>query len=217
MNMRSVLIPLAAFAVTVTGASAFNSEVLQKAGLTDEQISAFEEAKELRKSGDKDAARDVLEDAGIDMGVMEKVRIAMSKQHEAVREAVENNDYPAFLNAIAGSPLADIIDTKAEFARFVEAHNLLEDGDREAAKEIFDELGIKGPGKFVMKFKGDKEPPFFSQLTAEQKTEMKAAFVAHDHEKVQEILAAAGIEMPKKSEGRGFGWGRGMKGEDDDE
>lgn len=215
--MRSVLIPLAAFAVTVTGASAFNSEVLQKAGLTDDQISAFEEAKELRKSGDKDGARDVLEEAGIDMDVMERVRNAMHDQHEALMEAVENNDYPAFLKAIEGSPLADIIDTEAEFKKFVEAHDLLKDGDREAAKAIFDELGIEGHGKFVMKFKGDKEPPFFDKLTDAQKAEVKAAFEAKDHEKVRSILEAAGISMPEKSQGRGFGWGHGNKDKDQDD
>ena len=39
MNIKSVLIPVAAFAVTVSGVSAFNSDLLERAGLTEEQIS----------------------------------------------------------------------------------------------------------------------------------------------------------------------------------
>ncbi|OGG41791.1 hypothetical protein A2837_01085 [Candidatus Kaiserbacteria bacterium RIFCSPHIGHO2_01_FULL_46_22] len=210
MNLRSVLIPVAAFAVTVTGASAFNSELLQKAGLTEDQISAFEEAKELREAGDLDAARDVLEEAGVDEGVMERLRDTMHGHHKALRAAIEDNDYEAFREAIEGSPLADIINTEEEFERFVEAHNLIKNGDKESAKEIFDDLGIEGPGKHIKMFNGDKEPPFFEQLTDEQKEELKAAFESRDHDKVKELLASYGIELPEKSEGKGFGFGRGM-------
>lgn len=210
---------MAAFAVTVTGASAFNSDLLQKAGLKDEQISAFEEAKKLREAGDNDAARDVLEEAGIDGDVMERLRDTMHGEHEAAQTAVENNDYDAFLKAIEGSPLADIINTKEEFTSFVEAHNLMKNGDRDAAKEIFDELGIKGPrdGEHGGRMGDGKEPPFLDQLTDAQKTEIKAAFEARDHDKVKELLTSYGIELPEKAEGRGFGFGRGMDREDDDQ
>lgn len=218
MNIKSVLIPVAAFAVTVTGVSAFNSDLLVKAGLSDEQIDAFEEAKELRESGDKDGARDVLKEAGIDETVMDKLRGAMREKHSAVKEAVESNDFEAFKVAVAGSPLAEIIDTKEEFAKFVEAHNLMKDGNREGAKTIFDELGIEGREGHGGPMSGDgKEPPFFEKLTDEQKTEIKAAFEARDHDKVKELLTSYGIELPEKAEGHGFGFGRGMDREDDDQ
>ncbi len=149
MKLKTALIPIAAFAVTVTTASAFNTDVLEQAGLSDDQISAFEEAKELRESGDREGARDVLVEAGIDEETMHSIREAMKEfrdeRRDAVHEAVENEDYDAFLEAIAGSPLADIIDTEEEFKSFIEAHELMQAGDREAAKEIFDELGLERP------------------------------------------------------------------------
>ncbi len=41
MNAKSLLIPIAAFALTVTGAQAFNGQILQEAGLIEDQIVAF--------------------------------------------------------------------------------------------------------------------------------------------------------------------------------
>lgn len=143
MNPKSLLIPIAAFAVTVTGAQAFNSDVLVRAGLDETQIAAFEQARELRKGGDKEGARDVLIEAGVDENTVAAVRDAMHKErdamHEAMEIALEANDYDAFKTAIEGSPLADIITTEADFLLFKEAHD-----HREAARDIMEELGIKG-------------------------------------------------------------------------
>lgn len=145
---KALLIPIAAFAVTVTGASAFNSSVLENAGLDTQQIAAFEQAHELRKDGDKEGARDILVDAGIDMDTMHSVRDAMKEHreemHEAVKEALEEGDYDAFLNAVENSPLADKIDSLEEFELFMEAHELREAGDRDGAREIMEELGFEG-------------------------------------------------------------------------
>ncbi len=152
MLMKTILIPLAAFAVTVTGASAFNADMLKRAGLNDEQIAAFEEAKELKEAGDKEAARDVLLAAGVDEKVIKQVREAMRESMSAAREAIESGDYAAFSAAVEGSPLAEIIDSEAEFDRLVEAHALLRSGDHEAARDIFEELGFPGHG-FISKAK----------------------------------------------------------------
>jgi len=145
---KALLIPIAAFAVTVTGASAFNSSVLENAGLDTQQIAAFEQAHELRKDGDKDAARDVLVEAGVDMDTMKEVHEAMKGHREEMKEAVkvalQDGDYDAFLEAVEGSPVADIVDSPEEFALFTEAHDLREAGDREAAREIMEELGFEG-------------------------------------------------------------------------
>jgi uncharacterized protein YgbK (DUF1537 family) len=145
---KALLIPVAAFAVTVTGASAFNSEVLERAGLNDTQISAFEEAHELRIEGDREAAREVIVDAGIDQDTLESVREAMKEHRQetrtAISEAVEDEDYDAFQEAIEGTPLADLITSEDDFELFVEAHELREAGDKEAAKEIMEDLGFEG-------------------------------------------------------------------------
>jgi len=145
---KALLIPIAAFAVTVTGASAFNSEVLENAGLNDDQISAFEQAHELRKDGEREAARDIIADAGIDTDTLHEVREAMKEHRESMRtavdQAVEGSDYNAFLEAIEGSPLVDIITSEDDFELFVEAHGLREAGDKEAAREIMEDLGFEG-------------------------------------------------------------------------
>ncbi len=147
MNAKALLIPLAAFAVTATGVSAFNSQVLEDAGLSGNQISAFEEAHERRKEGDRDGARGILEGAGIDLETLENIREAHREyrhgHQEAIHSAVEANDYGAFKDAIEDSPLKDIITTESDFDKFVEAYTLREEGEYDAAKDILTDLGIE--------------------------------------------------------------------------
>ncbi len=208
MLTKTILIPLAAFAVTVTGASAFNSDMLKRAGLNDDQIAAFEEAKELKEAGEKEKARDVLIAAGVDEEVIRQVREAMRESFDATREAIEANDYAAFRIAAEGSPMLEIIDTEAEFARLVEAHALLRSGNKAGAKDIFDELGFPAHG-FVKPFGDRKEPPFMSRLSDGQKAEIRTAMESRNHGRVTEILAEAGIDLKSghKERGRGFRFG----------
>lgn len=150
---QKIMIPMAAFAVTVTGASAFSSDVLENLNLTDSQISALEEAHELRTEGaDRDEVQALLEDAGIDQDTMREVHEAMheyrDEQRQVVDEALDADDYDAFLAAIEGSPLEDAINSEADFEIFKEAHELMQSGDREAAEELFDELGLERPQGF---------------------------------------------------------------------
>lgn len=144
---KALLIPIAAFAVTVTGAQAFNSQVLEDAGLTSDQVSAFEQAHELRKEGDKEAAKEVIVEAGIDMDAMHAVRDAMKnhrkEMHTAIGEAIADEDYAAFTEAVAQSPIADIVNSEADFAQFSQAYTLREAGDMQAAREIMEDLGFE--------------------------------------------------------------------------
>lgn len=72
----------------------------------------------------------------------------MKENMTAVKEAVENNDYQAWVDAMSEHPHADDLDlSEATFAKFVEAHALMQDRDREGAKAIFEELGLQRPGK----------------------------------------------------------------------
>lgn len=147
--LKKIMIPLAAFAVTVTGASAFTgSGWLQNSNvdLTDTQVSAFEQAREIRQTAN-DEARQVLEKAGVDETKMREIQTAMNEEREVHREAVqtaiENNDYQAFLTAVTDSPMADKITSEADFEKFIEAHGLMQSGDRDGAEEIFTELGVE--------------------------------------------------------------------------
>lgn len=152
--LKKIMIPVAAFAFTVTAASAFQgTEMLSKLniGLTDAQTSALEEAHAIREEAHI-KAKAVLDNAGIDETKMQEIHAAMRElhkvQHDAMKAALESNDYAAFIEAIKDSPLADTIDTEAEFTKLKEAHKLMEAGDKDGAKVIMDELGLEGKGGF---------------------------------------------------------------------
>ncbi len=71
-------------------------------------------------------------------------------KHEAVRVAVENNDYDAWSAAVVGTPRANKI-TVENFAKVVEAHNLRESGDYKSAKEVMKDLGMGKGGMYGSK------------------------------------------------------------------
>jgi hypothetical protein len=210
MNSKSLLIAIAALALTATGAQAFSSNALITAGLTEEQQAAFEVARELRQEGDVTGARDILVEAGIDADTLEKVRTAMHDERDAKREAmraaIESGDYAAFTLAIADSPLADVITTEDDFKSFAEAHELMAAGDKDAAKVIFKELGVHG----LKDMKGHRghgnhgEPPFLDQLTSAQKEAFTVARQANDRDAMEAILDEAGIVKPTKGDAPKF-------------
>ncbi len=154
-STKALLIPIAAFAVTVTGVSAFSPDMLERANLSEEQRSAFEQAYELRKEGNKEGARDVLAQAGVDMEAVKEVHQAIKgkrqEMHEAIEDAMKDGDYEAFLQAVADSPMLEKIDTPEEFDQFTKAYKLKELGDMEGARAIMADLGFDGG---MMKEKG---------------------------------------------------------------
>ncbi|MBP9843213.1 MAG: hypothetical protein KBC62_04385 [Candidatus Pacebacteria bacterium] len=200
---KSLLIAIAAFAVTATGVQAFQgTQFLQRAGLSEEQISAFETARELRKAGDPKAARDILIEAGVDEAVLKSVKDAAKEHRQAIFDAVEAEDYEAFKTAIEGSPLADAIDSEEDFQKFVMAHTLKEEGRWDEAKEILDDLGIEPrermPGMRHGHGMMGGRPPLWEGLTDEQQEALEVARKANDKEAVKAILEEAGIEFPRR-------------------
>lgn len=147
MKAKSLLIPIAAFALSATGVSAFNSDVLKQAGLTENQISAFEQASELRKMGDVYSARTTLLHAGITLETMESMRSAMLAHKDAVRTSIDNavssHDFTAFKQAVKNSPLADIVTSQEDFDVFSQAHLLHLEGKYEDAKKLMADLGYE--------------------------------------------------------------------------
>lgn len=122
MQSKSFLMAVAAFAVTTTGVHAYGgSKILNKAGISEEQIVAFEEARELRRSGDIEAARDRLIEAGIDEGTLKKVHHAR-KHHKF---------------------LEDLTDEQRDAFRVAKQAN-----DRATMQAIIDEAGIVHTHKF---------------------------------------------------------------------
>ncbi len=213
MNSKSLLIAIAALALTATGAQAFSSNALITAGLSEEQRAAFVVARELREEGDVRGARDVLVQAGIDEVTIEKVRSAMKEeyqtQHAAIRAAVLANDFAAFTLAIKDSPLSDLIVTEDDFAAFTEAHALMDAGDNDAATAIFTELGFTDAhhrhhgGRGMMR--GDIHghggaPALREELTEAQIQAFNVARQANDRDAMDAIMEEAGIIKPSKGE-----------------
>lgn len=194
MNSKSLLIAIAALALTATGAQAFSGDMLRRANLTEEQRAAFEVARELQAEGNTEAAKEILLEAGINEEVIERLRSAMAKHgaHQAVHDALAIGDYSAFVLAIAGTPLADIITSEADFERFKEAHDARQVGDRDGAKKIMEELGFPG-------HKQEKEGRrqgfglVMQELSDEQREAFLVAKQANDNEAMKAVLVDAGV------------------------
>lgn len=200
MKSKPFLIAVAAFALTASGVQAFgNTQMLERAGLSGKQISAFEIAREKRQAGDLDGARDVLVEAGVDEEVLQSVHQIARSSREAIHQALESGDYEAFKTLVEGTPLAQDIDTEADFKKFVEAHQLKEDGKWNEAKVILDGLGVEPRQRhFSMGRSGMKMGHEFQNLTDDQSEALQVARQANDKEAAKAILKEAGIEAPHK-------------------
>ncbi|MBP7006954.1 MAG: hypothetical protein KBC44_03090 [Candidatus Pacebacteria bacterium] len=150
MKKSKYLIPALAIGILFSGGAlyAFGGPVWDsetyKSFSTEEQ-SAIKQAFEIRSTANEEA-RTVLEKAGVDMDAMhEAMRKGRGAHHEEMEKIMESGDYQAFLKLTEGSPMADDI-TEAKFNKMVEAHKLMEAGDKEGAREIMDELGVGGKG-----------------------------------------------------------------------
>lgn len=196
-----MLMAIAAFAVTASGVHAFGStELLTKAGLTDDQVVAVQEAQELKASGEFDAAKETLEAAGIDRETMQAIKAAAREAKQAVHDAVEANDYEAFQIAVADSPLAEFITNEAEFEQFVEAHDLRHAGDREGAQELIVGLGIDTDkfGKRHGHRSHGMKARVLEQLSEDQRAALQVAREANDRAAARAILDEAGVERPER-------------------
>ncbi len=154
---KIALATLPMLALIVLGSSVASVYAAPFEGLTEEQRSALLEARELRKEGDAEGARDILKNAGIPLGkfhsrgkdmqgkgMSNTDREQMHVRHEALRDAVEKNDFDAFKAATLDAPFADMV-TPANFAKLVEAHELREAGDKDAARKILEDIGFPRP------------------------------------------------------------------------
>lgn len=188
MNSKALLIAIAAFAVTTTGAHAYGGAILSRAGLNEKQVAAVEEARTLRAVGKFTEARDKLVEAGITEEDLRSVHKVANEARLAIYGAVVHKDYEAFKDAVIGSPLADLITSKVDFEQFCEAHELHTTGEREAAKEIMDELGF---GLGVLQH---HQIPSIIELSQEQREALRVAKQSNDRATIQAIFDEAGYE-----------------------
>ncbi len=191
MHSKHLLIAIAAFAVTATGAQAYiGSDRLTKAGLSTAQVEAFSEARELRMKGKVKEAKDRLLKAGVNEDTIKTIRQAARESHQRLVESVESGDYKAFKEAVSGTPLADIITTENDFLVFREAHILRQEGNFAEAKEMLDDLGVENTMKGYLH---KRHAHRVLDLTPEQQDALRAARQANDQETVEAILSEAGI------------------------
>ncbi len=197
MQSKSLLIALAAFAVTATGVQAYDvsNKYLNQAGITSTQVQALSQARDLRRKGEKDKARDLLVKAGVTEETINSLREAAKSAHNDIEDAVLKADFTAFRQAILGTPLYDIINTEADFALFREAHALKAKGKYQEARGLMSDLGLKpkDQGKTHRFFR----PEIHDELGADEKEAIRAARQANDPETVRAILKEAGYEYHK--------------------
>lgn len=116
--------------------------------INETNFAQFVEAHNLMKNGDFEGAKVIFDQLGIVKPEGRGEGLGGGEHAQAVKDALDNNDYSAWLEAIKDAPNYDELTTainESNFAQLVEAHNLMESGDVDGAKEIFDQLGIKMP------------------------------------------------------------------------
>lgn len=159
INKKKVVSTLALIGLTL-GTTVSAAEVLRKPpmfeNLTVAQQSVLEEAHELHKQGKDEEAIELLEEAGIELPDPKefKERHEERKAHvEKFKTLIEQDDFESFQDLVAGTPMADIIDTEEKFEALVQAHELRIEGKHDEAKEILEEAGLKPFGKKVKNLK----------------------------------------------------------------
>jgi len=109
--------------------------------LTEEQKSVFNQIYDLRINGNFEEANALAEEAGFPkMGMMGRgLKKSQAPYREDVEDAVENNDYQGFLNAVVGLPMEGKI-TSEIFDKMVKMHILREAGNYTEAREVMESL-----------------------------------------------------------------------------
>ena len=191
MQSKSLLIAIAAFALTTSGALAYSgNSVLERADISVEQKVAITRARELKEEGNLLAARDSLVQAGVDEDVLKKLHEAKHQVEREMQAALIAGDYESFMETIADTPLADIVTSEADFEQFRSAQAMKDEGDFSSAREKFAELGVSTKHSYH----GHGKKPFLQELTQEQKEAFAVAKRANDKATMQAILVEAGIE-----------------------
>jgi GNAT superfamily N-acetyltransferase len=194
MQSKSLLIAIAAFAVTTSGVFAYSGDyVLERANLSAEQKTAITRAREQKENGDYNATRDSLVKAGIDEHVLRRLHEAKHQVERELHAALVANDYEAFIASIAQTPLADIITTEADFLQFRSAQELKDNGEDLAAKELYEALGVRPkPHRH-----GHGNRHLLQELSDEQREMFAIAKQANDKTTMQAVLDEAGVYRPR--------------------
>ncbi len=114
--------------------------------INEENFSQFVEAFNLKEAGDFEGAKAIFDELGLEKKPHRKHGPKMDpEKRDAIKAALEAGDYEAWLAAVGDGPVTEKINAD-NFDQLVEAHRLMQEGDKEGAKAIFKELGLKRPG-----------------------------------------------------------------------
>lgn len=100
-------------------------------------IAAITQAHQLRRSGDLDGARAVLEDAGIECA--DYIR-EHKKIRSGAKDALEQQNWEAYKEHVRGTKMEKIVNTEERFKTFVEARALRLQGRRAEARAILGDM-----------------------------------------------------------------------------
>mgnify|MGYP003307034217 CR=1 FL=1 len=144
MQKTPLLLAAAAFALTATGVYAHGNakQIINRADLSAEQAAALEAAHELRKSGDLQAARDTLVEAGFDTEALRALREAKQALRLEISTAIEEGNYETFVNVAEGTPIGEAIRSESEFQKLREAKEHRLSGEYKEARALYKELDL---------------------------------------------------------------------------
>lgn len=116
--------------------------------LTPEQKQVLEKVHQLHQEGKREEAMSLIQSSGI---VLPEIKDP--EQHKERKRQFDimigSNDYEAFEQMVANTPMADIVDTQEKFDALVESHGLRDEGKYEEAREVLEDAGIRLPGKMM--------------------------------------------------------------------
>lgn len=131
--------------------------------ITEDEWDQFKEFHSALEAGDKEQAEEIAEEIGLAdfRDERHQQREQRMEDRAEAHEAVENEDYDAWVEAISGTPaedaLGDVVD-EDNFVDFVEVHELHKAGDHEAAQELAEDMGLPEPkhkfGKLFQRMQG---------------------------------------------------------------
>ena len=130
-----------------------NNKGIDESLITEDNFAKMKESHDLMQNGDKDAAMEIKNELG-ELGFGSKYKKGGKfdpEKREAVINALDNNDYNAWKEAVGQERASEV--TEDEFPRLIESHNLMNEGKEkfEQAKEIREDIGLKSGPKGMMK------------------------------------------------------------------
>ena len=120
----------------------------ERINLSEEERTVLQEVHELIREGDIDEAREYIADSDLSDEIKERfeARLDRHEHRGVIKEALENDDYNAFVELTEDASFADQVDEDF-FEALQEAHELRAEGDKEGAREVLEEAGIELPQK----------------------------------------------------------------------